>query len=165
MCQTGSMIKTRRAGARDAAELMRLRGVMFDAVRPGAGDPQSWTGPGVAVLQRLLGAEDGTMAAFVVDRPDAEGLAACVVGTIDQRLPGPNDPTGLRGYVLNVATDPAYRRRGYSRAGMTALLDWFTRRGIRTVDLRASADGEPLYASLGFTRNRDPGMRLVIPAR
>ena len=159
------MIETRRAAAEDAAELMRLRGVMLDAVRPGPVDPQSWITPGVAVLHRLLSAGDDTMAAFVVDKPDAPGLAACVVGTIDQRLPGPGDPTGLRGYVLNVATDPAYRRRGYSRACMTVLLDWFTGRGIAAVDLRASADGEPLYASLGFTRNRDPGMRLTIAAR
>ncbi len=159
------MIDTRRAGAGDAVELLRLRHVMLEAVRPGTGDPAAWIGPGVAVVQRLLAAGDDAMAAFVVDRPDGPGLAACVVGTVDQRLPGPNDPTGLRGYVLNVATDPAYRRRGYSRACMTALLDWFTRRGIRAVDLRASAEGEPLYASLGFVRGRDPGMRLFISTR
>jgi len=105
------------------------------------------------------------LAAFVVDKPGEPGLAACVVGAIDQRLPGPNDPTGLRGYVYNVATDPEHRRRGYSRACMTALLDWYARRGIGAVDLRASAEGEPLYAALGFDRTRDPAMRLFIPAR
>jgi ribosomal protein S18 acetylase RimI-like enzyme len=158
------MIETRRAGADDAAELMRLRSVMMDAVRPGGPGPGSWVDAGVPVVQRLLGDTD-TVAAFVVDKPGTPGLAACVVGLIDQRLPGPNDPTGLRGYVLNVATDPAYRRRGFSRACMTALLEWYAQRGIGAVDLRASAEGEPLYASLGFTRNRDPGMRLFIPAR
>jgi hypothetical protein len=48
---------------------------------------------------------------------------------------------------------------------MTALLDWYARRGIGGIDLRASAAGEPLYASLGFVRNRDPGMRLTNPPR
>jgi GNAT superfamily N-acetyltransferase len=158
------MVDTRRAGVGDAAELMRLRSVMMAEVRPGAAGPESWLVPGIAVLERMLGDQDDTMAAFVVDRPAEPGLAACVVGMIDQRLPGPNDPTGLRGYVLNVATDPAYRRRGFSRACMTALLDWYTRRGIGAIDLRASAAGEPLYASLGFVRNRDPGMRLINPA-
>ena len=105
------------------------------------------------------------MAAFVADRPDGSGLAACAVGAIDQRLPGPNDPTGLRGYVLNVATDPAYRRRGLSRACLNAVLEWFGQRGVRAIDLRASAEGEPLYASLGFVRTREPGMRLISPAR
>jgi GNAT superfamily N-acetyltransferase len=156
------MIDARRAGVGDAAEVLRLRSVMLDAMRPGAGDPQAWIGPGVAVVRRLLDAENDALAAFVVDKPDGPGLAACVVGTVDQRLPGPSDPSGLRGYVLNVATDPAYRRRGYSRACMTALLGWYTRRGITAIDLRASAEGEPLYASLGFVRNREPGMRLII---
>jgi GNAT superfamily N-acetyltransferase len=149
----------------DAGELLRLRSVMVDAVRPGTGDPQVWIGPGVPVVRRLLEPGNETLAAFVVDKPDGPGLAACVVGTIDQRLPGPNDPAGLHGYVFSVATDPAYRRRGYSRACLIALVDWFGQRGIRVVDLRASAAGEPLYASLGFVRNRDPGMRLIIPAR
>jgi GNAT superfamily N-acetyltransferase len=158
------MIESRRAGTEDAAELMRLRSVMMDAVRPGKPGPGNWMEAGVPVVRRLLGDTD-TVAAFVVDKPAGPGLAACVVGMIDQRLPGPHDPTGLRGYVLNVATDPAYRRRGFSRACMTALLEWYARSGIGAVDLRASAEGEPLYASLGFTRNRDPGMRLFIPAR
>jgi GNAT superfamily N-acetyltransferase len=156
-----AMIDTRRAGVGDAAEVLRLRSVMLDSLRPGAGDPQAWIGPGIAVVRRLLDPGNDALAAFVVDKPDGPGLAACVVGTVDQRLPGPTDPSGLRGYVLNVATDPAYRRRGYSRACMTALLDWYTRRGIAAIDLRASAEGEPLYASLGFVRNREPGMRLI----
>jgi ribosomal protein S18 acetylase RimI-like enzyme len=159
------MIDPRRAGPADAPELLRLRSVMLDAMRPGGPDPQSWIGPGIEVVRRLLDPGNEAMAAFVVDRPDGTGLAACVVGTIEQRLPGPNDPTGLRGYVLNVATDPAYRRRGHSRACMTALLDWYAQRDVQAVDLRASADGEPLYAALGFVRNSEPGMRLIIPAR
>ncbi len=159
------MIDTRRAGVGDAAELLRLRSVMLNAVHPGGPDPRAWMDPGLEVVRRLLDPGNGSMAAFVVDASGKPGLAACVVGAIDQRLPGPNDPNGLRGYVLNVATDPAYRRRGYSRACMIALLAWFEQRDVRAIDLRASAEGEPLYASLGFVRAREPGMRLIIPAR
>jgi GNAT superfamily N-acetyltransferase len=154
------MIDTRRAGTGDAAELMRLRGVMMNAAEPGP-----WVAAGIPVLERLLTDPAETFAAFVVDRPDGPGLAACVVGAVDQRLPGPRDSSGLRGYVYNVATDTAYRRRGFSRACMTALLEWYAQRGITAVDLRASPDGEPLYASLGFHRSGDPGMRLLIPKR
>jgi GNAT superfamily N-acetyltransferase len=159
------MIQVRRAGAGDAAELMRLRTVMMNALDRDPVAPASWQDAGAAVLRRQLTDPADVLAAFVVDRPGGPGLAACVVGAIDQRLPGPNDPTGLRGYVYNVATDPEHRRRGYSRACMRALIDWYARRGIAAVDLRASAAGEPLYASLGFQRSRDPGMRLLIRAR
>jgi hypothetical protein len=42
---------------------------------------------------------------------------------------------------------------------MQALLDWFAGNGISAIELRASAEGEPLYASLGFVRTSDPSMR------
>ncbi|MFD5632091.1 hypothetical protein [Streptomyces sp. NPDC127072] len=51
-------------------------------------------------------------------------------------------------------------RRGYARAGMETLLGWFRERGVTAVDLSASAEAEPLYASLGFVRKPDPSMRL-----
>ncbi|MCA2214674.1 GNAT family N-acetyltransferase [Jidongwangia harbinensis] len=157
------MIEARPAGPADADEIMRLRGVMIGSMTGGHPVTGDWQQAGADVVRRLLTGPDPAVAAFVVDRPDGDGLAACVVGQIDQRLPGPRDPTGLRGYVYNVATDAAYRRRGYSRACMRALLDWFGTRGVGTVDLRASADGEPLYASLGFVRTPDPAMRRVAP--
>ena len=159
------MMDARRAGPHDAAELMKLRAVMLGSIRGAAPPSGDWQRTGEELLRARLVRGDRTFAAFVVDRPGEPGLAACVVGQVDQRLPGPDDPTGLRGYVYSVATLPAYRRRGFSRACMTAVLDWFAEAGVATVDLRASAEGEPLYASLGFVRNRDPGMRLFIPAR
>jgi GNAT superfamily N-acetyltransferase len=154
------MIDVRRAGPADADGLMELRGVMLGSI--GGGPPISgdWQRAGAGILRERLAREEPTLAAFVVDRDGEPGLAACVVGQVDQRLPGPGDPTGLRGYVYNVATDPAYRRRGFSRACMTALLNWFDGRGVAVVDLRASRTGEPLYASLGFVRTPDPAMRL-----
>ncbi|MEV4638997.1 GNAT family N-acetyltransferase [Actinoplanes sp. NPDC049548] len=154
------MIDARLAAPADAPELIRLRKVMIDSMGDDPAPSGEWERTGVAILQKQLAAADGTLAAFVVDRPDGPGLAACVVGAVDQRLPNPRDPTGLRGYVYNVATDPAYRRRGYSRACMTALIGWFRAHRIRAVDLRASRDGEPLYADLGFRRTNDPAMRL-----
>ena len=156
------MIEARIAGPADAPELMRLRKVMIDSMSGETSPDGEWQAAGMEILRRRLADPAGVLAAFVVDRPDAPGLAACVVGAVDQRLPNPQDQTGLRGYVYSVATDPAYRRRGFSRACMTALLDWYAHRGITAVDLRASRDAEPLYASLGFRRTDDPAMRLYL---
>jgi GNAT superfamily N-acetyltransferase len=144
----------------DADELVRLRAVMLQTF----GNPATWNDDwrpfSRESLRRRLTGPDSSMAAFVVDRPDGSGLAACAVGIIEERLGNPSNPAGLVGYVFNVSTDPSHRRRGYARACMEALLEWFRSRGVGLVDLRASADGEPLYSDLGFTRTPDPAMRL-----
>ncbi|MBT2232431.1 GNAT family N-acetyltransferase [Nonomuraea sp. NEAU-A123] len=169
------MNEARRATAADAAELVRLRGVlMTDLARhEGAGD--GWQEAADATLRERLAEPHPTLIAFVVDQPDQPDrpdrpseperpslLAACAVGTVERRLPGPVNPSGEIGYVFNVATDPAHRRRGYSRSCMTALLAWYRDRGIGTIDLLASPEGEPLYRSLGFVRSADSAMRLRV---
>jgi ribosomal protein S18 acetylase RimI-like enzyme len=155
-------MKARPATPADADELIRLRAVMLQSF----GDPRSWNDdwrqPSRETLRKRLTGPGAAMAAFVVDRPGDSGLAACAVGIIEERLGNPFNLTGLTGYVFNVSTDPSCRRRGYARACMEALLDWFRSRGVGTADLRASADGEPLYADLGFQRTADPAMRLRV---
>ncbi|MFD9213172.1 GNAT family N-acetyltransferase [Streptomyces sp. NPDC087659] len=144
----------------DAEELVGLRAVML-ASTARQGPPETvWQAAAVEALRRRLADPEGDMAAFVVERPG--GLAACAVGTIEHRIGGPADPTGRTGYVFSVATDPDLRRRGHSRACVEALLGWFRARGVRRIDLRASAEAEPLYASLGFVRTPDPAMRLTL---
>ncbi|WP_433518938.1 GNAT family N-acetyltransferase [Nonomuraea sp. CA-143628] len=155
------MNEARRAIAADAAELVRLRGVLMTQLAGHRAADGSWKETAEVMLRERLAEPEPTLVAFVVDRPDGAGLlAACAVGTVEYRLPGPGNPSGEVGYVFNVVTDPAHRRRGYSRSCMAALLDWYRDRGIRTIDLRASSEGEPLYRSLGFALSRDPAMRL-----
>jgi len=158
------MGEARRATAADADELVRLRAVLLAHMsgRDPAGD--DWRRAAAEMFRARLDEPDPALAAFVVDRPDRPGaLAACAVGAVDQRLGGPGNPAGTTGYVYNVATDPDQRRRGYSRQCVTALLDWYRDRGIAAVFLRASAEGEPLYRSLGFARTPDPSMLLRFP--
>ncbi|MGW8951483.1 GNAT family N-acetyltransferase [Streptomyces sp. NPDC055709] len=154
------MSRARRARPDDAEELVRLRTVMHESLSGHPASETGWRPAAAETLRRRLGDPGGDLAAFVVERPG--GLAACAVGTIEHRLGGPGNPTGTTGYVFSVATDPDRRRRGHSRACMEALLDWFRERGVRRVDLRASEEGEPLYASLGFVRTPDPAMRLTL---
>lgn len=136
---------------------------MLAAVRGSAPAPGRWQEVALDSLRQRLADPHGSLAAFVVDKPDTHGeLAACAVGTIECRLGAPDNPSGETGYVFNVVTDPDCRRRGYSRACMTALLDWYRQRGVARVDLRASTEGEPLYRALGFAATGDPAMRLVI---
>ncbi|MGW7258425.1 GNAT family N-acetyltransferase [Streptomyces sp. NPDC054834] len=160
------MSLVRRATQEDAAEVLRLRQVMIDSVfatGPGDGGAADWHGESLPTLRARLAEPDGDFAAFVVDHPDRPGaLAALVVGTLEYRIGRAGNPHGRVGHVFSVATDPDARRRGYARACMEELLDWFRERGARQVDLNASAEAEPLYAALGFVRKPDPSMRLAL---
>ena len=120
-----------------------------------------WQVESLAVVRGKLADLEGDFAAFVIDQPGRPGkLAALVVGTLEYRIGRAGNPRGIIGHVFSVATDPDQRRRGYARACMEVLLDWFRERGAGSVDLNASPDAEHLYASLGFVRKPDPSMRL-----
>ncbi|GGM07831.1 GNAT family N-acetyltransferase [Dactylosporangium sucinum] len=153
-------VAVRRAGADDAEELVRLRLVMMESVDGTAPPPGDWSRNAAASLRRRLPLPDAPIAAFVVDRPSPPGLVACAVGVFEERLASPVNPNGLAGYVFNVATDPQYRRRGYSTACMRALLAWFAAHDVAVVNLRASDDGLPVYERLGFELQPGPAMRL-----
>jgi GNAT superfamily N-acetyltransferase len=136
----------RLATVDDAAEVVRLACVMFMAM--GMDDPGSeWRTMATAHFAGRVGVD---AVAAVVDHPTSAGrLVASGAATVSTRLPTPNNPTGAYGYVQWVATDPEFRGRGYARAVMTELLDWFDPRGGE-IDLHATVMGEPLYRSLGF---------------
>ncbi|MBF6332963.1 GNAT family N-acetyltransferase [Nocardia transvalensis] len=155
------MVRARQAVAADAAELVRLRAVMIEALDGRIGNEHGWREHAAQTLRKRLADPDGSMAAFVVDRPGEPGaLAACAVGVVEHLLSSPSNPSGTLGYLFNVATEQAHRRRGYSRACVVALLDWFRRREVGVVDLHASQHGAPLYTALGFRPTADPSMRL-----
>ncbi len=129
-------------------------------------EPGAWQGVTTRTLTRLLTTVGGPAAGFVVEGPGEPGrLAACALGVIECRLGSPDNPLGQVGYVLNVATDPGLRRRGYSRACLEALLDWYHGQGVVQVDLHASPSGQPLYRQLGFRATSSPSMRLMIDPR
>ena len=141
----------RRATAADAAELVRLRGVMFRSMGEPADGP--WATQCHAFFTEQL--DGDRLAASVVEAPDGAGLASCAVGMIDLRLPSPTR-SGPMGHVSSVATDERWRRRGFARLAVSDLLGWFVERGAGRVQLSASEDGEGLYRSLGFVERRNP---------
>ncbi|WP_131739297.1 GNAT family N-acetyltransferase [Actinomadura roseirufa] len=146
----------RRAAEDDVPELVRLRSLLFENLGGDFFNPASagddWRDALARVLKQKLTEDDALI--LVVD--GADGLAACGIGTIEQWFPGPHSRNGRIGHVIGVVTDPAYRRRGHSRAIMKGLLDWFREREAVRVDLTASREGEPLYRELGFFDHPDP---------
>jgi GNAT superfamily N-acetyltransferase len=153
------MSDVRAARPDDAAELVRLRRLMFQAMK-GRDEPGPWEKSAEELAREQLSGPDPRLGAFVVDG-GGEGcggsagphLAACAVGRIEHRMPAPGHAAGRFGFVFNVCTDPRYRGRGYARATTEALLDWFADAGVTRVDLHATADAEHLYRSLGFAEH------------
>ena len=150
----------RRAGVEDAAALVRLRGVMFDAMGvPTGGADAAWRPTAEAWFVQWL-ARPALFTAFVVDDPSL-GVVSAACGICDARAPGPRGLSGARGLVFNIATDPRRRRRGHARACVIALLSWFEKdTPAEAVELSATPDGLPLYTSLGFRERGHPTMRL-----
>jgi len=131
---------------------------MYASMNQSDAPASGWRSAAAKLLRGELASPTPRLMVFVIDGVD--GLAACATGFTEQRLPSPTNPSGRMGHVSNVYTDVAYRRRGYARTCTVALLDWFAEQGISRVNLRASAEAEPLYRSLGFERTSDPSMRL-----
>lgn len=148
----------RPARPEDAAELVRLRRLMFMAMS-GRDEPGAWEAAAEErVREQLAGGAARALGAFVVDGDAGGGphLAACAVGRVEERLPAPAHPEGRFGFVFNVCTDPRYRGLGHARATTGALLAWFAERGVTRVDLHATPEAEPLYRSLGFAEHSIP---------
>lgn len=147
----GMGVTARRANRDDAEELTRLRVVMFDEMGQDVTSADAAWRRRTAEHFRARLRDTGEFAAFVVDKPDGPGLAACAAGWLNPHLVGLRNFSARHGYIANTCTDPGYRGRGYGRATMSGLVAWMRAAGVSAVDLHATRDGEPLYRSLGFT--------------
>ena len=63
--------------------------------------------------------------------------------------------TGLQAVILNVYTEPAWRRRGCAALLMHHVLDWAAANSITNLVLHASAEGRHLYEKLGFVPSNE----------
>lgn len=63
--------------------------------------------------------------------------------------------SGPQGLIVNVYTEPAWRRRGIGELLMREVLAFTHARGIHNVVLHASAEGRALYERLGFRQTNE----------
>jgi GNAT superfamily N-acetyltransferase len=134
----------RRATPSDAEALTRLRGFMHLAMGDELND--AWHADCLEVFTRRLALED--FVAFVVE--DGGQVVSGGAGWIEEHLPSPYARQSRRGHIASMSTDPEHRRNGYGRLVFQALMGWMVEQDLPRVDLRATPDGQPLYASFGF---------------
>jgi GNAT superfamily N-acetyltransferase len=101
---------------------------------------------------------DGTFRAWLACDSDRAVAGGAVI--ISPWLAHPYDLECRRATILNVYTDPEYRRRGIARRLMRTIIDWCKREGLAGVTLHASEDGRHLYESLGFELSNEMRLKL-----
>ena len=90
----------------------------------------------------------------------ADGAIVAGAGVVIAAWPGsPEDQSPRRGWILNVYTEPEFRRRGIARRLMDTLIEWCRAEGFGSVALHASDSGRALYEQVGFRPTNE--MRLT----
>ena len=74
--------------------------------------------------------------------------------------PGPMTTDPRCGFIFNVYTEHAHRKRGLAKQLMDAMHDYCRAEGIERVVLNASVFGKPLYDQMGYVVADEPMMRL-----
>jgi GNAT superfamily N-acetyltransferase len=91
---------------------------------------------------------------------DGSGRVAGGGGVLLSPWPAnPKDPCTERAVILNVYTEPEFRKRGIARRIMLTILDWVKEKGFRAVNLHASPEGRRLYEQLGFEATNEMRLR------
>ena len=89
--------------------------------------------------------------AYVV-RSDGQ-IVSCAFLLVIEKPMSPAFINGMTATVLNVYTCPDFRHRGCARKIMQKLLADAEEMKVSVIELKATADGYPLYRSLGFADN------------
>lgn len=103
--------------------------------------------------------ENGTYRAWLAEIPSREIVAGGGIIVLDYP-PSPVDPSRHWPMIVNVYTEPAYRRRGIARRLMRTMVEWCRAQGFGSIMLHGSGKGRPLYVELGFVQTNE--MRLVL---
>jgi GNAT superfamily N-acetyltransferase len=150
-------ITIREASANDIPEILRQRRRMYEDIHH----------TDSAVLDTVVSLSADYLKAAMPEGSFRAWLAAerdrVVAGGAVVISPWPAHPHDLdcrRATILNVYTDPDYRRRGIARQLMQTIIDWCKREGFARVTLHASDEGRHLYESLGFEPSNEMRLNL-----
>lgn len=147
----------REALPADIPEILRQRRAMY--VDMNYKEPAALEAMAKLTADYLANAmSDGSFRAWLACEGDRAVAGGAVIIS-----PWPAHPYDLecrRGTILNVYTDPAYRRRGLARRLMQTMIAWCQHEGLARVTLHASADGRHLYESLGFEASNEMRLKL-----
>lgn len=70
-------------------------------------------------------------------------------------MPTFHNPSGSKAYIMNMYTNPDYRRKGIAYKTLDLLVSAAKEKGISSISLEATAMGRPLYVKYGFIKMND----------
>ncbi len=145
----------RRATVADIPILARHRCAMFtDMGHLAAADYDALAAASAAYFAAALPA--GTYVAWLVE-PQGQSERIVAGGGMQIRpvLPRPTAGGGLQrpgpqGLIVNVYTEPTWRRKGLAALVVETIIAWSRANGLGGLVLHAAPMGRPLYERLGF---------------
>ena len=88
---------------------------------------------------------------------------AAAGGMVIRQRPGSFvNPSGREAYIMSMYTALQYRKQGLATQILNSLVEQAKKLGIVTIELHATADGEPVYKKYGFKLHTEPTYRLYI---
>ena len=93
---------------------------------------------------------DGTHTAYLVF--DGESLAGAGAVSYFRVMPPCHNPSGKKAYIMNMYTEPDYRRRGVAFKTLELLVADAMEKGVSAISLEATEMGRPLYEKFGFVK-------------
>lgn len=141
-------IKYRKADIRDLDELVRSRLMVLRAangLEEGA-ELSEVESESDTYYRRALA--DGSHVAYLAY--DGDALIGTGGVSFFQVLPTCHNPSGQKAYIMNMYTEPGYRRRGIARRMVELLVAESVDRGVERISLEATKMGRTLYAACGF---------------
>ena len=153
---TQAEITIREAAPSESAVILHHRRSMFRDMDEGT----------VEELDRMVEVARPWLAQALADRSYRHWLALDCSGQVAGGggvllcpwPPSPQFPCTQRAVILNIYTEPEFRKLGIARQIMQAILEWLQQQGFRAVNLHTSKEGRHLYEKLGFEATNE--MRL-----
>lgn len=127
-------------------EVLKAANRLADDVDMAEVEAQSWD-----YYRKAL--SDGTHTAYLVFDGDrftgAGGISYYRV------MPTYHNPSGNKAYIMNMYTNPDYRRLGIAMKTLELLVADAKEKGIKAISLEATDMGRPLYEKFGFVKMHD----------
>ena len=141
-------VRIRRGTAADIPAITRHRLGMFAEMK--IGDPSTYESYASEFQEFAARAmSSGTFHSWLAETDSGTVVGGGAVMIVPWPA-NPKDRKQQRAFLLNVFTEPGFRRRGIARSVVREIVEWCRKEGFGSVFLHASDAGRPLYVSMDF---------------